>query len=56
MSGQGVGYHQNRDLPQSPCSKGARPVNTTTRVRARALSLNDHETLAADRPRKLCRR
>jgi hypothetical protein len=56
MSGQGVGYHQNRDPPQSPCSKGARPVKTKTRVRAGALALNHHETLMADRPWTLCRR
>jgi hypothetical protein len=56
MSGQGVGYHQNRDPPQSPGSKGARPVNTKTRVKAGALALNHNETLVADRPQKLCRR
>jgi len=56
MSAQGVGEHQNRDPQQSQCSKGARPVNTKTRVRAGALSLNHNETLVADRPRKLCHR
>jgi hypothetical protein len=56
MSGQGVGYYENRDPQQSPCSKGARPVNTKTRVSAGALSLDRNETLVADRPRTLCRR
>jgi hypothetical protein len=56
MSGQGVAEHLNRDTPQSPCSKGARPVKTKTHVRAGALALNHHETLMADRPLKLCRR
>jgi hypothetical protein len=56
MSAQGVGYYQNRGPPQSPCWKGARPVHTTTRVRARVLALNHNEALMADRPRKLCRR